>query len=120
MFKYILLTLSLITLASCTNTKATPSNTIQPNNVQTNQTLYVDVREDNEWAAGHIEWALHVKLGDIEAGNFSVIPKDIPVNLYCRSGRRSAIAYNILKNAGYTNITDVWGMDSVRGVTIVR
>jgi phage shock protein E len=61
-----------------------------------------------------------VKLGDIEAGNFSQIPKDTPVNLYCRSGRRSAIAYNILNNAGYTNITDVGGMEQIQGVNITR
>ena len=108
-------------LASCTWSNAETTNqTNKTNNQQTTQSLYVDVREDNEWAAGHVEWALHVKLGDIEAGNFSAIPKDVPVNLYCRSGRRSAIAPSILKNAGYTNITDVGGMESLRGVNIVR
>jgi phage shock protein E len=124
MFKYFILFLSLLTLASCTKTEATPSNAMKQTentSIPSKQTLlYVDVREDEEWAAGHIEWAMHVKLGDIEAGNFSAIPKDTPVALYCRSGRRSAIAHGVLKNAGYTNITDVWGMESVRGVKIVR
>jgi rhodanese-related sulfurtransferase len=83
MFKYFILFLSLLTLASCTKTEATPSNTMKQTenaSIPSKQTLlYVDVREDEEWAAGHIEWAKHVKLGDIEAGNFSAIPKDTPL-----------------------------------------
>ncbi|MFZ2256430.1 MAG: rhodanese-like domain-containing protein [Patescibacteria group bacterium] len=47
-----------------------------------------------------------MKLADIEAGRLDKIPKDTPVALYCRSGRRSSIAYDILTKAGYTNITN--------------
>lgn len=82
--------------------------------------LYVDVREQNEWDAWHIQWAMHIPLGDIESGKYSQIPKDIPVFLYCRSGRRSGIAYDILRKAGYTNISNVWWMAEVPQVTIVQ
>jgi len=127
MFKYFILFTSLIALASCTNSEVTPSSTINPkwNATETaskprEEVLYVDVREDDEWKAGHIEWALHVKLGDIEAGKFDQIPKDTPVSLYCRSGRRSGIAYDILTKAGYINVKNVWGMDGIASVKIVR
>lgn len=116
--------MSLMTLASCTNSEATPSSTLKPTENTSapakQKLLYVDVREDDEWTAGHIEWAMHVKLGEIETGRFEQIPKDTPVALYCRSGRRSGIAYDILTKAWYTNITNVWGMEQVRGVTIIR
>ncbi|GAB0174384.1 MAG: hypothetical protein HHAS10_02630 [Candidatus Altimarinota bacterium] len=127
MLKYILLFGALLSLASCTNSpppagssSSLPSASVSSETQGKESVLYVDVREDSEWTAGHIEGAMHVKLGDIEAGNFSIIPKNTPVNLYCRSGRRSAIAYNILKNAGYTNIRDVGGMDSIQNVKIVQ
>ena len=59
MFKYFILFLSLLTLASCTKTEATPSNAMKQTenaSIPSKQTLlYVDVREDEEWAAGHIE-----------------------------------------------------------------
>lgn len=120
MLKYFILLLSFITLASCTNTKATPSSTIQPTNVQTNKTLYVDVREPSEWAAGHVDGAILVPLGQIEGGDYSQIPKDVPVRLYCHSGRRAGIALDILTKAGYTNVENVGGIESVAGVKIVR
>lgn len=122
MFKYSIIFLSLLLLASCTQIPKTDTKSPPPQAsvTPTSKTLYVDVREDDEWTAGHIEWAMHVKLGEIEAGKFDQIPKDTPVSLYCRSGRRSGIAYRILKNAGYTHITDVWAMEQLQGVTIVR
>ena len=120
--KYFLLITSLLLLAGCTTETLDQSTRVTP--VHANQAqshlLYVDVREDDEWQAGHIDWAIHVKLGDIEAGRLDKIPKDTPVALYCRSGRRSGIAYDILKKAGYTNITNVWGIDQVPWVQIVK
>jgi phage shock protein E len=120
--KYLILITSFLLLASCTSEtleKNTQVSTV--NATQTRSTaLYVDVREPSEWQAGHIEWAILVPLADIEAGRLDKIPKDTPVALYCRSGRRSGIAYDILKKAGYTNISNVWGMDQVPWVQIVR
>ena len=120
--KYFFIITSLFFLASCSwenlekNTQVSTVNATQTQST----TLYVDVREPSEWQAGHIEWAILVPLGDIEAGRLDKIPKDTPVALYCRSGRRSGIAYDILKKAGYTNITNAWGMEQVQNVKIVR
>lgn len=95
--KYLLLITSLLSLASCTEapvTKNTPSLTQSQSEI-----LYVDVREPSEWQAGHIDGAMLVPLGQIEAGNYSKIPKDTPVKLYCHSGRRAGIALDILTKA---------------------
>lgn len=96
--KYLLLITSLLSLASCT---IAPDSATQKDTkaVTQSETLYVDVREPSEWQAGHIEGATLVPLGQIEAGDYSKIPKDTPVSLYCRSGRRSGIAYDILTKA---------------------
>lgn len=107
--KYFLLTTSILFLASCN--QSSPEVTVikdtTPIIQSQSQTLYVDVREPSEWQAGHIDGAILVPLGEIESGDFRKIPKDTPVKLYCRSGRRSGIAYDILTKAGYTNISNV-------------
>jgi rhodanese-related sulfurtransferase len=56
--------------------------------------VLLDVREDDEWALGHAEGALHVALGDVpvrylELGDLSA---ERPVYVLCRSGSRSARA----------------------------
>jgi phage shock protein E len=40
--------------------------------------------------------------------------KNTPVYIYCRSGRRSAIAVEAMKKLGYTNLTDLGGMDEAK------
>ena len=114
--------LGLSLLSGCTllQPSHTPDTPVAHAEESLEKTVYVDVREDHEWAAWHIDGALHVKLGDIEAGKLDAIPKDVPVALYCRSGRRSGIAYDILTKAWYTNVTNAWGMEQVSGVKIVQ
>jgi rhodanese-related sulfurtransferase len=56
--------------------------------------LLVDVREDDEWAAGHADGAVHIPLGEVpvrldELGDPTA---DHPVYVICRSGARSARA----------------------------
>jgi len=60
----------------------------------------LDVRTDGEWAAGHLEGALHVPVDEVPA-RMAEIPKDRPVIVYCASGRRSASATSVLREAGY-------------------
>lgn len=99
--KYFLLITSLFLLGSCTQTSAEVpvDKNISPAVQLQSETLYVDVRELSEWQAGHIDGAILIPLGEIESGDLSKIPKDTPVKLYCRSGRRSGIAYDILTRA---------------------
>lgn len=59
--------------------------------------LAVDVREDAEWQAGHLEGSQHQPLGDLDPGT---LPDDRPLVAVCRSGRRSADAARQLEAAG--------------------
>jgi rhodanese-related sulfurtransferase len=70
----------------------------------------VDVREDNEWAKGHIQGAIHLSKGVIERDVESAIPnKDQEVILYCGGGFRSALAADNLKKMGYKNAISMDG-----------
>jgi rhodanese-related sulfurtransferase len=67
----------------------------------------LDVREDDEWVAGHAPHAFHVRLGDLSA-RAGELPRDREVYVICRSGARSAYAAQALTGAGWTavNVSD--------------
>ncbi|MCW2934439.1 MAG: Rhodanese-related sulfurtransferase-like protein [Actinomycetia bacterium] len=67
----------------------------------------LDVREDDEWAAGHAPDAVHVRLGDLGART-GELPRDREVYVICRSGARSAYAAQALTGAGWAavNVSD--------------
>ena len=68
----------------------------------------IDVREDNEWEAGHAAGAEHLGKGIIERDIETRVPdKFAEVILYCGGGYRSALAADVLQKMGYTN---VWSM----------
>jgi rhodanese-related sulfurtransferase len=68
----------------------------------------VDVREDGEWAGGHIRGARHLGRGVLERDIEKAIPEtDREIVLYCGGGFRSALAADNLRQMGYTR---VWSM----------
>ena len=70
----------------------------------------VDVREDNEWAKGHIAGAVHLGKGIIERDIEGVVPnKEQEIILYCGGGFRSALAADALKKMGYKNAISMDG-----------
>lgn len=70
----------------------------------------IDVREDNEWEAGHAEGAKHLGRGIIERDIESEVPdKDAELILYCGGGYRSALAADMLQHMGYTNVFSMAG-----------
>ena len=72
--------------------------------------LLVDVREDNEWAAGHAAGAVHLGKGIIERDIEANAPaKDTTLVLYCGGGFRSALAADNLQKMGYTNAISLDG-----------
>ena len=72
--------------------------------------VLIDVREDNEWAAGHAAGALHLGKGIIERDIESKIPdKSAKMVLYCGGGFRSALAADALQQMGYTDIISLDG-----------
>ncbi|MGI9044220.1 MAG: rhodanese-like domain-containing protein [Gemmatimonadaceae bacterium] len=70
----------------------------------------IDVREDNEWEAGHAMGAQHLGRGIIERDIETVVPdKDSELILYCGGGYRAALAADSLQKMGYTNVASVAG-----------
>jgi len=66
--------------------------------------VLIDVREDNEWAAGHAAGAIHLGKGIIERDIETTIPdKNKTLVLYCGGGYRSALVADALQKMGYTN-----------------
>lgn len=69
----------------------------------------LDVREDDEWIAGHAPTARHIPLGELGA-RVAEIPADVPVYVICRSGARSARAAEALSRAGWEAVNVADGM----------
>jgi hydroxyacylglutathione hydrolase len=70
-----------------------------------------DVRENNEWAAGHLPFAEHHVLGRL-AASVDGLERDTPIALHCQGGTRSAIGASLLGQLGFTdvvNLADGWG-----------
>ncbi len=71
----------------------------------------VDVRDEDELAEGYIYNSVLIPLDEIRAKAEEILKdKDMPVLVYCRSGRRSAIACRLLDNMGYKNVFDFGGI----------
>jgi rhodanese-related sulfurtransferase len=72
--------------------------------------VLVDVREDNEWANGHLPGAVHLGKGIIERDIEQRVPDTkTKLILYCGGGFRSAIAAENLQKMGYTNVESMDG-----------
>jgi len=74
------------------------------------QFLLFDVREESEFAQGHIPGAKSLGKGIIERDIESVVPdQDREIVLYCGGGFRSALAADNLQKMGYTNVISMDG-----------
>jgi rhodanese-related sulfurtransferase len=72
--------------------------------------LLIDVREDNEWAKGHLPGAVHLGRGIIERDIEQNVPDTgAKLILYCGGGFRSALAAENLQKMGYTNVESMDG-----------
>ncbi len=70
----------------------------------------IDVREDNEWEAGHAAGAEHLSRGIIERDIVGKFPdKNADLILYCGGGYRSALAADNLQKMGYRNVLSMAG-----------
>ncbi len=69
----------------------------------------LDVREANEWVAGHAPGAIHIPLGELSQRSGEV-PSDQTVYVICRSGHRSANATLALNDGGWHAVNVAGGM----------
>lgn len=73
--------------------------------------ILLDVRTEEEYNEGHIPGAILIPDNTIEENAFTLLPdKETTIFVYCRSGRRSANAAEILSSMGYTSIYDFGGI----------
>ena len=80
--------------------------------VHPEKSILLDVRTPEEYAVKHLPGSLLLPLDRIEAEAGTVLPdKNAAVSVFCRSGRRSKAAKAALERLGYTDITDLGGID---------
>lgn len=80
----------------------------------------LDVREDDEFAAGHIDGAQHIRLSDLPV-RYGEVPMDEDVYVICRSGGRSRTATEWLNKNGFDAISvnggmGAWHLDNGRPI----
>lgn len=64
-------------------------------------TVFVDVREPNEYNLGHVAGAFPLPRGTIEVRGEALLPRDKTLVVYCGGGSRSALAADTLQTMGY-------------------
>lgn len=72
------------------------------------EVIWIDVRTPAEFASGHVPGAVNIEFQEI-GDRISAITtdKDAVINLYCKSGRRSSVAKQVLANLGYKRSNNV-------------
>lgn len=72
--------------------------------------LLIDVREQDEYDAGHIDGSILIPMGELRAKIDDVAKqKDQLIVLHCAAGRRSALSAEELQDMGYTNVKSLEG-----------
>ena len=77
----------------------------------------IDVREEDEYAEGHIPASINIPLSKIESAQGEITDLDTPLFVYCRSGNRSSQAVAWLKQAGYSKVKNIGGIANYSGKT---
>ena len=74
----------------------------------------LDVRSPEEFAGGHLPGAIHIPVDELQARIYELEPRDAGVVVYCRSGRRSARAAELLRTSGFDAVHDLGSMSDWR------
>ncbi|MDI6688331.1 MAG: rhodanese-like domain-containing protein [Desulfobacterales bacterium] len=105
-----------VVLLSCVQGKADDKKIVVDNT-----SIVIDVRTEKEYNEGHLENAINIPYTEIgEKINAYVKDKKERIILYCRSGRRSGIAKNILKGMGYENVINAGAYEELKKQEIDR
>ena len=97
--------------SSAWNFYGNPSDGIPTEPCDGIKTIYLDVRRDDEWNAGHIKGAIHFDVARLQAGELPDISKDSNLQIYCKSGNRAEIAKKILDKAGFIGAVNAGGIE---------
>ena len=74
--------------------------------------VLIDVREADEYAAGHLPGAIHISRGMLEfklSSNPELSARDLAIVLYCKTSGRAALAACALHDMGYLNVQSISG-----------
>jgi rhodanese-related sulfurtransferase len=120
MKKLVFLLLAVMMLTACNQAKENDQGAVYVNitaeeakQIMDSQEGYriLDVREQEEYDAGHIPGAILIPYTQIKEKANEMLPdKNQLILVYCRSGRRSKIASEALVELGYTNIKEFGGI----------
>lgn len=72
-------------------------------------TVFLDVREPNEWNLGHVPGAVHIPRGQLEGKVEAAVDRGKRVVVYCAGGSRSALAADTLQQMGYDRVESLAG-----------
>ncbi|MDQ6737996.1 MAG: rhodanese-like domain-containing protein [Gemmatimonadota bacterium] len=72
-------------------------------------TVFLDVREPNEWNLGHVASAIHLPRGQLENKIEGTVSRDSDIVVYCAGGSRSALAADTLRQMGYDKVSSLTG-----------
>jgi rhodanese-related sulfurtransferase len=102
----------LIVLVGCGSASSSEKTMLTAN------TIIIDVRTPAEYAEGHVEGSINLDLesGQLEAELPNLDPAQ-PYIVYCRSGRRSGVAVEIMKASGFNQITDYQTLENAANNT---
>ena len=115
-----LVVVSTFTFGACSSSDASSS---QVDAAVIAESIIIDVRTPEEYVAGHLDGATLI---DIKDASFDAKMAELDPNasyiIYCRSGNRSAQAVERMKEAGFTNLTDLGSLENASeetGIAIV-
>lgn len=91
---------------------STPTETPKDLATRVAEVQIVDVREPDEWHAGHIDGATHIPLNALLAGGSSALDAGRPTVVVCRSGARSELATLMLRARGFDAANLTGGLDA--------
>lgn len=78
--------------------------------------VLIDVRTPEEFAEGHLDNAINIPVSDIPRADLSFLTDSQQIVVYCRSGRRSHNAEQLLENLGFTQVHNGGGLQEMQAV----
>ena len=78
--------------------------------IDNKKVVLLDVRTDEEYITGHIPNSILIPIDELEERLDELPDKNETILVYCKSGRRSIIACELLESYGYTNIYNMGGV----------
>jgi rhodanese-related sulfurtransferase len=84
----------------------------QAEDVIRNADVLIDVREADEFVAGHIPGAVHASRGMLEfklSSTPELSSRDLKIVMYCKTSGRAALAARSLHDMGYLSVTSIEG-----------